>query len=443
MPEYEKSSFASKDFYSDLKKNNLIHILDCNDILKILQSAYYKSHILPANVELRLESKPLQQGNVYIGIVSSTELKSCHDEFGDALFLENIRDFIGIDSIGKQKSGKRKNGHNREKEKVNNAILDTVEKEPEKMLARNNGITFRAEKVKMLNEHTLLLSKASIVNGCQTTMCAIRSPKNEACVLVKIVETDDSWDIAHAANFQNSIQRIELDLARFIRPQTVKSSGFKHGVQIPRPNSPFDVLSEIYQPRVAYDEIYSVFIGLFSSSPNNAIGKNYTEMNYDLLEEFQEKDDNGEETFKKLFKLHEAAELGVEEVKKIYTDGVYAPLFKRFWQTENANYRSFITILAACGSIRNNIYVQQNGKKDFQAINNFLDQVVSIIENHKNKFVRYYQLAFEVVASKLIDLKDEDAKIRQDMYEVMRKANFKPLYMILCLKADGDPIIRN
>jgi hypothetical protein len=38
--------------------------------------------------------------------------------------------------------------------------------------------------------------------------------------LVKIVEGGDSWDIAKAANNQNRVTRIDLELARFLRPSS-------------------------------------------------------------------------------------------------------------------------------------------------------------------------------------------------------------------------------
>ena len=56
---------------------------------------------------------------------------------GDALFFENIRDFLGTTS-GKVVTNRST---------VNEEIIKTISKEPDKMLARNNGLTFRATKV--------------------------------------------------------------------------------------------------------------------------------------------------------------------------------------------------------------------------------------------------------------------------------------------------------
>src|SRR5450631_81122 len=141
-------------------------------LFPLLQNCYRKMHVLPTNVVLQLDSQPLQRDGVYIGIISAAELKKCYDQFGDALFLENIRSFLGATSGKKKVSEKREN--------VNEEILATAREAPSQMSARNNGITFRARTVKRLEETVLQLDEGSIVNGCQTTMCLIQAPSSEA-----------------------------------------------------------------------------------------------------------------------------------------------------------------------------------------------------------------------------------------------------------------------
>ena len=52
------------------------------------------------------------------------------NEYGDGLFFENIRDWLGGGGEGDQLS-------------VNNSIAETIRSEPSRMLERNNGITVR------------------------------------------------------------------------------------------------------------------------------------------------------------------------------------------------------------------------------------------------------------------------------------------------------------
>lgn len=425
LPIYESSNFSSKRFYSQLKSRGQIYVLDGLAILPILQSAYRKLHILPTDVELHLSQPTLRQDNVYIGIISAQELKECYKRFGDALFLGNIRDFLGFTS------GKKKIYASREN--VNEKILETAEQEPDKMLARNNGITFRAKHVQMIDGQTLLLDEASIVNGCQTTMCLIQSPKPEAFVLVKIVEASDSWDIAKAANFQNRVEQIELELAQYIRPQEVKTIGNKAGIHIEQDNiytSIFDVFDSIYQDQVAYEEIYYLFIGLFSRTINNVVSANYTELRSDLLGALETQELESEETFNTLFKLYKVAQDGRVVAERTYKDGSYRNIFQRFWRENKPNYRSLLTILAACGCTNTNIYDKSVNFK------HFLRDLSTIIDGDKDKFVRYYQYAFEATAHRLMSSgKDENETLRT-MYDGLRGASFDNLYKQLRLIAD-------
>ena len=64
-----------------------------------------------------------------------------YDQFGDALFLENIREFLGV--LGQKNS----------LTDVNREILETLEEDPVNFLAKNNGITFRASQVNQANGH--------------------------------------------------------------------------------------------------------------------------------------------------------------------------------------------------------------------------------------------------------------------------------------------------
>jgi hypothetical protein len=426
LPAYESKAYSSRHFYQQLKNNKQISFLDGPAILSLLQAAFRKLHILPTNVTLHLETAPLKKDNVYIGIVSAKELKDCYDVFGDALFLDNIRSFLGFTS------GKKKVDPSRDN--VNEKILETARDFPNKMLEKNNGITFRAKHVSKVDDQDLLLDEASIVNGCQTTMCLIQSPKPEACVLVKIVETSDSWDIAKSANFQNKVEQIELELASYIRPQSVKMFGNKAGFYVKHDTyrSVFDVFSSIHQDKVAYDEIYYLFIGLFSRNINNIVNTNYTELRNDLLEAIQVDTNLREETFYTLFELYKTSLIGREQVEDVYSDDSYKNIFQRFWKDNKPNYRSLLTILAACVCVNTNIYDKSVSLRDF------LNKLTSSLEGNKNDYISYYMYTFEMVANSLIDLDKDENDILRTMYDNLKRAKFDNLFKKVRLIADRE-----
>jgi hypothetical protein len=428
LPKYEKSQLSSVNFYRELKRKELIHVLHGPEILPILQSAYSKMHIKPSSVLIHLDSVPLRKGNVYVGIISSQELKQKYEEFGEALFLENVRGFLGTTSGKKKVSSTR--------EYVNEAIRQTAKEQPERMLARNNGITFRTRKVQRVDDKTLLLDDASIVNGCQTTMCLVESSMSEdAFVCVKIVETDDSWDIAKAANFQNKVEQIELYLARYIRPQIVKEAGNKLGVRVSGTHtSIFDVFSSLSQDQVMYDEIYSLFVALFSRTPINAVNANFTEVNYDLLTDFSSDESRSDRTLEILFKLYNSAQEARKLAEGKYKDESYRKIFQSFWKEDKSDYRTVLTILAACGSVRNNIY-SEDKQNSIENVDRFLFNVQTVLQNDHEKFIRYCIYAFQCLAMNYPRLgKTQDASGRA----ASKKVTFDELYSSLCVIADSN-----
>lgn len=88
---YEKSNLGSRAFYDTILRERRITIFDGNQIYTILKSVYRKLYVIPSNINIMFEGSYLYKDNVYIGILSTLKLKEIYDEFGDALFFENIR----------------------------------------------------------------------------------------------------------------------------------------------------------------------------------------------------------------------------------------------------------------------------------------------------------------------------------------------------------------
>ena len=356
MHRYQNDHYPAKPFYTQLKEEGRLEIYDGVRLFPLLQNCYRKMHTLPTNIILRLDSPPIQKGGVYIGIMSAAELKKCYDQFGDALFLENIRSFLGATSGKKKVNDKREN--------VNEEILVTAREAPDQKLARNNGITFRARVVERLEETVLQLDEGSIVNGCQTTMCLIQAPSPESFIVVKNVEAHKAWEIAKTANFQNKVEHIQLILAEHINMSLVQGIGMKGEVHVhsPQYTSVLDVFSTFYQHEIAYDEIEYLFLGLFSRNIRNIIDANYTDIRDDLLKTIQGQQPGGEDVFYAIFELYLVASEDAEIVKERQLDDDEpsenesdANLNQRFWNANKPYYRSFLAILTACEFVNTNI----------------------------------------------------------------------------------------
>jgi len=435
LKQYEKRQFASRDFYQRLRAERRLHFVHGHQVFSILRAAYSKVSGLPATLTLNLETPVIYKDNVYFGVISSTGLRALYSQSGDALFFEDIRDFLGP-ARGRVKEGRTT---------PNDEIIKTVTTSPDRMLERNNGIVFRADRVEFgEGQSQLILTSGSVVNGCQTTMCLVEYAEETCYVPVKIVETKDSWVIAKAANYQNSVADIDLDLARNLRPQLAKRAAASSGVQIDDgEESAFQIMDAIYDRRVAYHETRLLYIGLFSRTPNNLFASNYTELVQDLIERFYREDAYGGSTFETLFALQGASQEGLGKARDTLVHSAYADMFGRFYREDSPSYRCFVSILALCGVMDTNVADRQaDGTAEYQRMKEFLSKALSMFENRRERFLRYYLLAVKTWMQEVMGTRDDDAEIRRDMSIQSRGANFTAMYRKLCMDADLDDWLR-
>jgi hypothetical protein len=434
LPKYEHSRRPSVTFYNTIKQEKRFHIADGPRLVPILQKTYRKLHIIPSDFEVTFAKGYIHHDDVYVGIVSCADLAALYDLFGDALFIENIREFLG--SIDDRAS----------LTDVNKDILATLEAEPEKFLAKNNGITFRAGTVREIDDGHLRLIDASIVNGLQTTMSIVQQPTDKGFVLVKIVGTGQYWEIAKAANFQNKVDRIDLDLAEFIRPRRIRTAATKVGVQFQYRDEEFGnifaVLDTIYEDRISYQEIRSLFIGIFSRNPNNTIDPDYNQLRTDIIEKMYEEDGRSDKIFSILFSVQKLIQTGAAEAQRVFKGKDYADVFHRFWEEAKPSYRAFLAILAMCGCVRQNIY-DGGGNFTLGQMLPFLGAVENIVESQPEVFIRYFRHSFKSVAMQIIGKGSDRDITLQNLNRSMHRAKFSPLYTTVCINADDDDYLAN
>jgi len=428
LERYGKTEFASKVFYRQCKSENRIHFIDGHAILRTLKTAYGKITRLRTNLVLNLAAPCVSIGNVHIGVISSLELRSLYKSFGDALFFENVRDFLGVPRAGERLG----------RTTPNNEIVKTLTNEPEKMLSRNNGLVFGAARVEVREDGRMLtLANGSVVNGCQTTMCIVETPNGPSHVLVKVVETNDAWDITKSANYQNSVPDIDLELARYLRPQLVKRAAAILGVGIEdTQKSAFQIVDEIYDKKVAYSETRLLYIGLFSRSPNNVFASNYTELVHPLVARLYGESSYEEEIFETLFQLQYASQQSLKETKSIFSDPIYAKLFERLYDDDSLTYRCYIGILALCGSLKVNI-AERDADPDAELARtkSFLAAAKALLINEPTKFSVFYRLAVKMWMQDILGA-EEDSELRRDMYWKTKASNFTNMFRKLRMEGD-------
>lgn len=428
LERYEKTEFASKPFYRQCKSEARIHFLDGHEIFQTVKSAYVKVTRIKTNVVLNLASEYISVGNVHIGVITSHELKFLYSQFGDAIFFENVRDFLGIPR-GIERHGRTT---------PNSEIVKTIVNEPGKLLSRNNGLVFGAERVeKGKTDKQLVLTNGSIVNGCQTTMCVVESPDNAGHVLVKIVETGDAWDITKSANYQTSVPDIDLELARYLRPQVIKKAAAFSGVGMTDlPKSAFQILDEIYERRVAYDETRLLYIGLLSRSPNNVFAANYTELEHDLIARLYVESSYEQDVFETLFALQGASQKSLSDSKHTFDNPAYAKNFERLYADDSLAYRCYLSILALCVSVNVNIaerYADMHAEID--RTKSFLKAAKALLNAQPERYSRFHAFAVKMWMQDMLGA-EGDAEVKRDMWVKTKGSNFTNMFRKLCMEGD-------
>ncbi len=397
-------------------------------------NTYSKSHLIPANITLKSPQGWITSSNVYIGAIHGKALTELYNTHGDALFFENIRDFLGVTS-GRVVTTRST---------VNQEIIETIRKDPERMLCRNNGITLRAIAATPDGQENLILSKAAIVNGCQTTMCLVHcSPVAETCLVpVKIVITEDAWDIAKAANYQNPVARVDLDLARYLRPQLVRqvASTLGYAIETTSDSNASAILNSIYQNKIDYDELRLLYLGLFSRKPNNVFEANYTELRGDILQALYNQQKSEEQIFSVILMLLKESRAALAECQAKFSGPEYAHLFKRFYKEDKPGYRSFLAVVATCATLRDDISLRSPSScEETKRMRQFLGKCREIIENKPESYRKAYRHAFAAVADSLLDveLSKSESEIQQIMFQRVSNMSFESLYKRVLIRIDA------
>lgn len=191
-----------------------------NDLMKLMQD-----YIEGAAPPVPTVSLPVQGTEVFTradtgtGITSwiftmgGTEVGNLFEDKGIRLFARNIRGFLGLSSYKKRGVS------------VNRSMKNTIEKEPEYFWYYNNGITIVCDEARQIKDggsNVIRVRNAQIINGQQTTRTLALSRKNNANVLVKLIQIPRQdeinknqyrhliSEIVSATNWQNPISQSDL-----------------------------------------------------------------------------------------------------------------------------------------------------------------------------------------------------------------------------------------
>jgi len=412
---YRDSRLPSLEFYQGVWKGRRLEVVDGPRLLGTLQTLYSQSYLIEPQIDLELGAEPIHLNGVYLSVIAGKVLRRLHERFGSSLFFENIREFLG--GTGSE----RRDGRG----SVNEAISMTLREAPQKMLGRNNGITFRADAVAQ-SGRTLQLQRGSIVNGCQTTMCIVEAgaAADDALVAVKIVVGEESWEVAKSANYQNQVSRIELELARFLRPQVVRKIATDLGYSLGATAEPSisNVLEDIHHTKVSYEAIRLLYIGLFSWYPGNIFEGHYSKVRLDVLAEASARG-RQEYVMRVLFQLIVQMFAASDEFKARHRNEEMVELFRRFFREEEPRYMCLLGLVTACGCAAMDLGGQEpsSAQPDTEAawakLERLLGRLELVLTRHKDVFNRVFRHVVVALAGPVLHA----SRDQQDLLQRMSK----------------------
>lgn len=162
-------------------KKNIDFLKKINEVpaeVRIIDINYLYNNFLSNNenedfiidVDLNyLEAEKQEEYSSYLSILNGEDIFRIYDQFGQKLLEQNVRTFLQF------------------KGNVNKGIKTTIEKEPEKFFAYNNGITATASEIKIGSDNKIKsLINFQIVNGGQTTSAIYSAKKKNNIDISKI-----------------------------------------------------------------------------------------------------------------------------------------------------------------------------------------------------------------------------------------------------------------
>lgn len=433
MDRYKAVQMSSRAFYDKLVAAGRLHIVDGDKVFTAVRAAYSRAFGAPNVLELTSPGGWIRSGNVRLGFLKASDLVKLFDVYSDGLFYENVRDWLG------PMSGKKAP----DQLTVNQEIAQTISKSPERFLERNNGITFKAKRVVPKNG-AIELQEASVVNGCQTTMALVKAASSvDACLVqVKVVESDDAWDVAKAANYQNPVAKINLELAPYIRPQLVRQAAAEAGVRIDDvgADNAVSLLNSLYDDRLQYEELRFLYIGLLSISPNNIIDQIYTSLRDDLLTGFAQTEADRGLMMDCMFQLTLQTRKIVTEAKSIFgSEEAFGP-FMRIFEQEKPQYRMFLSIVAISALVGIDVSERLVPGKELNRMRSFLQKAQALLQSEPNRFRTAYLKAVSALATGAREGPEDDAKVRQRLSGYVGRA-YRQLYLSLTAQLAVDRAI--
>jgi hypothetical protein len=422
---YERSATSSRRFYDRLQAEKRLLVWDGEALLREVRQILTRRFRIPPRIELTSQHGWIHSGGVYVGIVRGRDFAELEDQHGPGLFFENVRGYKGLESVS-------------DRDTVNEAILQTARENPERMLARNNGIALRAASIRAHGDK-LILDEASIVNGRQTTGCLVElrdSLETDCEVQVKVVEAgSDAWDIAEASNNQNAVSQIDLKLARYFRVQLAQREAAER-TQFLKAGSKrrFSALvAGVREDEDTFDHLRYLFIGLFCRRPNQLWDDNYSKLMWDVLEAYFEDGQPPSNLYPTLFRIVESTDAALVRCEGLGDDDPIA----RIHEESRPKYRAYLGLLTLCATLDIDLAEQFSATSDeVERVRRLVDETEELLAERAIEYSDNFMIAYLMAAELVLEAYEEgdETKVQRRMATTLSGRSFTELFRRLRIR---------
>jgi hypothetical protein len=151
-----------------------------------------------------------------------------------------------------------------------------------------------------------------------------------------------------------------------------------------------------------------------------------------------------ERIFSTVFLIVTKSNEAMEVCRSTFSGHDYEHFFKRFHDPDKPRYRAYISILALCGALEDDLSKRAppDTGQEVERMQSFLTRARGLLENEYSRFERCYLLTYDVLASASFGAwtkeKGSDAQITQEMHKRISQAPFEAFYAQLRMRMDSD-----
>ena len=237
---------------------------------------------------------------------------------------------------------------------------------------------------------------------------------------------------------------MELELARYLRPQVVTRAAAKlgEGLKADRREGLAAVLRSYTETEVSYTLTRYLFLGLFCRRPNQLFQDNYTNVQMDVVSNYFTLPDADDRLFTTLFLAIKQGRTALTIAAKKFENEDFAKPFSRLLDADQSKYQAYLLLLALCTSERVDLSEKAEAEPRSSLLAEFLTQSIDLLQERPRDFKRAFLFSYKELARTVARAEEDSEKTLQRLTSRVRDASFHELYSNICMELKSYEAIK-